>query len=229
MVSETGSRLLDETRQELLKMARLVQNIFHKTASALLERNMHSARDAISLSSSAQHSVMVINKRVTVVLGVVCMRGKSLRFFASAMSITKVLKLISERSAELSETALTLAKMTPFGFHENLRYTLNTVGIVLREAIDNLITPSLVDVERICRTDNELGKRFGQIEKEIVEAMNTSSALVEKGILLIAVFRSLKDVSELCMDLIELAAYIDTGRNYVCTAATFVSADQKKD
>ncbi|HAA85801.1 MAG TPA: hypothetical protein DCE14_05555 [Kosmotogaceae bacterium] len=228
MVSEVGFRLVEETRQEALKMARLVQSIFHKTASSLLDRNIHSAREAISLASSVRHLENAINRRATASLGVLRLKGQNLRFFSAAMSITRLLRLISEKSVELSERSLVFARRPPFGFHENLRYALGTVDIMLREAVENLIAPSIADAERVCRKDLELDEKLEMTEREIIEAMSRTSALIEKGITLIAVFRDLRSIALLCGDLMELSMFIHTGSDYHCLGPDGESSSTQK-
>jgi len=228
MVSEVGSRLVDETRQEVLKMARLVQSIFHKTASSLLDRSIHSAREAISLASSVRHFENSIDLRATASLGVLRLKGQKLRFFSAAMSITRLLRLMSEKSAELSESSLVFARRPPFGFHENLRCTLDTVDIMLRESVENLIAPSTADAERVCRKDSELDEKLESTEREIIEAMSKTPALIEKGITLIAVFRDLRSFALLCGDLMELSMFIHTGDSYHCLEADRKSSATEK-
>lgn len=216
MISKKGLKKIEETKHEIINMARYVQNLFSKCSLAILGRNEHHARDVLySISILDQYAFSIENKVVGLV-GTLMPTGRELRFLVMAANITRTLRMIGEKCTALANKSLLLTKHPPIGFYETLKKMINTVDKMLADAVDNLINPSLSDAQMICEQDDRVDKMLDKVEKELKIVMEESPKLVSRAIELLTIFRLLEEIGDLCTEIIESSMYVAEGKYYHC-------------
>ncbi len=225
MISEKGKIKIDELKQDIVKMAHYVQQLYSKSRVALIERNEHHARDVIYSDSIVDAFSTEIEERIVKLLGILAPVGRDLRFLASAMEINSTLEQIADNCVTISERSIELSKKPPIGLYEKLHKMFDEVYNMLSGAVHNLVSPSFTEGKMICEKDDMVDKLLENAEKELVEILENTPEVIIRGVSLLTVFRSLETIADLCTKLIAYATFIDSGKHYRCKDDTLAETD----
>ncbi|MFO7881686.1 MAG: PhoU domain-containing protein [Kosmotogaceae bacterium] len=225
MISKKGKIKIDELKQDIVKMAHYIQQLYSKSRVALIERNEHYARDVIYSDSIVDAFSTEIEERIVKLLGILTPLGKDLRFLASAMEINSTLEQIADYCVVISERSIELSKKPPIGLYEKLHKMFDEVYNMLSGAVHNLVEPSFTEGKMICEKDDRVDKILEDAEKELVEIVENTPKVMNRAVSLLTVFRSLETIADLCTKLITCATFIDSGRHYRCKEDTLAETN----
>ncbi|MFW6121483.1 MAG: phosphate signaling complex PhoU family protein [Petrotogales bacterium] len=225
MISEKGKVKIDELKQDIVKMAHYIQQLYSKSRVALIERNEHNARDVIYSDSIVDAFSTEIEERIVKLLGILTPIGRDLRFLASAMEINSTLEQIADNCVAISESSIELSKKPPIGLYGKLHKMFDEVYNMLSGAVHNLVLPSFTEGKMICEKDDMVDKLLEEAEKELIEILENTPKVITRGVSLLTVFRSLETIADLCTKLIAYATFIDSGKHYRCKDDTLAETD----
>ena len=227
MISKVGFERIALLRSDILKMARYIQNICNKSSVAMLERNEHQARDVLYSDSVIDHYQIELQKTIISLTGILTPTGKDLRFLTMTMSIVNTLERIGDKFVSICELAMVLIKKPPIGYYEKLRTMFDGVSLMLKGSIDNLVDPSLLEAERLCRNDSNIDSLLEGVRSDLLSNMEQSPSITSRAVDLLRLFCYLEEIADLCTELMEAAVYIDIGKHYRCINDIFQPVDFK--
>ncbi|MDK2944652.1 MAG: phosphate transport system protein [Mesotoga sp.] len=225
MISKVGLERIGNLRIEILRMARYVQSIFNKTMVAVLERNEHQARDVIYSDSVIDYHQVELQAMIIGLTGILTPTGKELRFLTLSMNIVSALERIGDKCVFICETSLSLSKRPPIGYYDKMKSMFESVSIMTKGAIDNLVEPSLSEAERLCKSDDAIDRMQEEVKSDLIRYCEQSPSVVGRAFDLMMIFCALEEIADLSTELMEAAVYIESGRHYRCVNDDFKPVD----
>jgi phosphate transport system protein len=225
MISKVGLERIGNLRIEILRMARYVQSIFNKTSVAVLERNEHQARDVIYSDSVIDYHQVELQAMIIGLTGILTPTGKELRLLTLSMNIVSTLERIGDKCVFICERGLSLSKRPPIGYHEKLKTMFESVSVMTKGAIDNLVDPSLSEAVRLCKNDDFVDRIQEEVKTDLVRYCEESPSIISRALDLMMVFGALEEIADLSTELMEAAVYIETGKYYRCVNDGFQPID----
>lgn len=225
MISRIGLERIASLRMDILKMARYVQYTYNKSSVAALDRKENQAREVLGSDRKLIGYLVELERTTINLMGILTPMGKDLRFLTMSMSIVRTLERIGSKCVFISQRSLELMKKPPIGYHEKLKRMFEGVSSMLRGALDNLVDPSLSEVQRLCEADSLIDRLFEEAQEELINNSQEAPSTVARALDLLRIFGTLEEIGDLTTELMGAAVYIDTGRYYYCIDDNFKLID----
>jgi phosphate transport system protein len=75
------------------------------------------------------------------------------------------------------------------------------VSLMLKGSIDNLVDPSLLEAERLCRNDSNIDSLLEGVRSDLLSNMEQSPSITSRAVDLLRVFCYLEEIADLCTEL----------------------------
>lgn len=204
---------LNALKENLLKMASLVEEAIAKSIKALVERDSNLAQKIIDRDSEINFLEIEINNQCLKLLALKQPMAVDLRFITSAMKIVSHLERIADQAVNISQRTLELLKQPLLKPLIDIPRMAELAQEMVRTSIDSLVNKDSLLAKKIGGRDNLVDDLNDQIFRELLTYMIEDPRTIKRAIELILVGRHLERIADLATNISEEVVFILNGKN----------------
>lgn len=221
MMTTMGNQLTDReyaaelrnVRENLLRMAGLVEQMIADSTRALLENDKELARKTIDADHRVNRLEVGTDEACLLILAKRQPMASDLRFITLAMKMVTDLERIGDLGVNISERALALDDGPSASTSEKIQRMATIVQAMVRDAIDAFVAKDVPKAEEIFTRDEEVDNLYRECSEEFQKEMFRHPTFVERGIHLQAVVKFLERIGDHANNLAELAVFLVKGKD----------------
>lgn len=204
---------LRNVRENLLRMAGLVEQMIADSTRALLENDQELARKTIDADHRVNRLEVATDEACLLILAKRQPMASDLRFITLAMKMVTDLERIGDMGVNISERALALDAGTSASTSEKIQRMATIAQGMVRDAIDAFVTKDVPKAEGIFTRDQEVDDLYRECSEAFQTEMANDPNFVERGIHLQAVVKFLERIGDHANNLAELAVFLVKGKD----------------
>jgi len=203
---------LDRIREELLRMAGLVDAMISDAMSALVERDWDKARGFIIADKGidllekeideACHSVLVRHQPTAV----------DLRFLVAVMKINNDLERMGDSAVNIAEAVEVLNQEPPLKPYIDLPRMAERAREMVRRSLDAFVDKDTKAAIDVCASDDEIDALYHQLFRELLTYMIEDPKNVSRALHLLLISRNLERIADHATNIAEDVIYYVEGR-----------------
>lgn len=205
-------RELNTIREELARMAGMVERSVHQSCEAISARDSNLARGVIKGDRDIDLMQNQIEMSCLRLMATQQPVATDLRFLAGAIMICLFLERIGDQAVNISQRALALtglaASQTPV--------TLVTMAEIAKAMLDDCLDAIARDDVRLAQSvlqrDDELDELNRRFLEEMVSWMAGEQRLIRRGVEFVLASRHLERIGDLATNIAEQVVYLVEGR-----------------
>jgi phosphate transport system protein len=204
---------LDHIRQELLRMAGLVEAMISDAMAALLERDQEKARGVIIADKridlleiqldQACHTVLVRRQPAAV----------DLRLLVAIMKINSELERMGDSAVNIAQSVLVLNEEPPLKPYIDLPRMAKLVRGMVQSSLDSFVQRDTRKALEVCAGDDEVDGLYKQLFRELLTYMIEDPKNVSCALHLLLIARNLERIADHATNIAEDVIFYVEGRD----------------
>lgn len=204
-------RQLEAVKQDLLKMAGMVEQAISDATRALVRRDPALARSVIQMDRRINALENQIESNCVRLLATQQPVAVDLRFITSAMKINTFLERMGDQAVNVAERAQELTQMEPFDVPSTLQQMAIIAQEMTRQCLDAFVRKDVSLAYQVCGRDDELDALNRQLLEEMIQWMMREQRLVVRGVELIIAGRHLERIGDEATNISEEVVFLVEG------------------
>lgn len=206
-------QLLDDLRNEFLRMGAAVEDSIARAIGALTERSDEVAREAIASNEVIDAWEVAIEEKILALLATHHPVGRDLRLAATMMKINYDLERMNDQAVNIAERALELNKVPLLKPLIDIPRMADIAQGMVKDALDAFVNLDAELARQVCRRDDELDLLRDQVFRELLTYMRGGQPdTVDRAIQLILVSRHLERIGDHSSNISENTVFLAEGR-----------------
>jgi phosphate transport system protein len=202
---------MEGVKEDLLKMAGLVEEAIYEAARALVNRDSALARVVIHSDRRVNALENQIEGNCIKLLATQQPVAVDLRFITSAMKINTFLERMGDQAVNLAERSQELTEMEPFDIPATLQQMAVIAQEMTRRCLDSFVRRDVSLAYEVCARDDELDTLNRQLLGEMIGWMMREHRLVQRGVELIIAGRHLERIGDEATNISEEVVFLVEG------------------
>lgn len=204
-------RQMEAVKEDLLKMASMVEKAIFEAAQALARRDMNLARAVIQQDRRVNALENQIESNCIRLLATQQPVAVDLRFITSAMKINTFLERMGDQAVNVAERALELSEMESFEVPSTLQQMAVIAQEMTRQCLDSFVRKDVSLAYQVCARDDELDNLNRHLLEEMIQWMMREHRLVLRGVELIIAGRHLERIGDEATNIAEEVVFLVEG------------------
>ncbi len=210
---------LDRIRQNLLKMAGMVESMVAKATQALLERNAPLCAAVIASDRSVDQLEIEIDDYCHSVLGRKQPAAVDLRFLVAVMKINSDLERIGDSAVNIAQSVEQLIDQPPLKPYIDLPHLSDLVQTMVRRSLDAFVNRDSELATEVLAGDDAVDGLYHQLFRELLTYMIEDPKTVTRALHLLLISRNLERIADHATNIAEDVIYYVEGRDVRHSAA----------
>lgn len=203
-------RSLHELKDEIVRMAGMVEDSLDKTIIALKEMNVKLAEDVISHDQEIDNIESKIEKQCLSLFALQQPLAKDLRLIGSILKIITDLERIADQAADVSELIVRLAQK-PIKMNARIYTMAEKARVMVGRSIDAFINKDIDTAKDVCASDDEVDDLFNELVMDIASQIKTGVSSIEQLIDIMFIVKYLERIGDHATNIGEWVVYNETG------------------
>ncbi|HVT60735.1 MAG TPA: phosphate signaling complex protein PhoU [Thermoanaerobaculia bacterium] len=204
---------LDRIRQNLLRMAGMVESMVAKATQALLERNMALCREVIDTDQAVDQLEIDIDEFCHTILGRKQPTAVDLRFLVAVMKINSDLERIGDSAVNIAQSVEQLVDQPPLKPYIDLPHLSQLVQDMVRQSLDAFVSRDASLATSVLERDDEVDGLYKQLFRELLTYMIEDPRTVTRALHLLLISRNLERIADHATNIAEDVIYYVEGRD----------------
>lgn len=204
---------LDDVRQRLLAMGRLVEERSQLAIHALMDRDATRAQTVIDHDREINEFQVEIDNRCLTMCALHQPVAVDLRSLIAAMKIASDLERVGDLAVNIAEATKRYLKQPPVKTLVGIERMATLAGAMLHDALDSFVSYSVNTAQGVLDRDDELDDLKMKTFREYLDLMLDDPRMTEPAINLILVSRHLERVGDHATNIAEDVIFIVTARD----------------
>ena len=204
---------LEEVKDELLRMAGLVEETIDLATRALVRRDTEAAKRIIEGDARIDALENSIEDRCVTLLATQQPVAVDLRLIATAMRISTYLERMGDQAVNLCYRNLTLAETEPIRVPPLITEMAELAQRMVKESLDSFVRRDVELAVRVLKTDDELDDMNRRILEEMIQYMIGENLVIRRGVELILAGRHLERIGDESTNISEEVVFLVEGRS----------------
>lgn len=204
-------RQMEAVKEDLLKMASLVEKAISEAAQALVRRDLGLARAVIRQDRRVNALENQIESNCIRLLATQQPVAVDLRFITSAMKINTFLERMGDQAVNVAERAMELSEMESFDIPSTLHEMAVIAQEMTRQCLDSFVRKDVSLAYKVCARDDELDSLNRHLLEEMIQWMMREQRLVLRGVELIIAGRHLERIGDEATNIAEEVVFLVEG------------------
>jgi phosphate transport system protein len=203
---------IENLKVALIKMGSAVEQNVENAVLAFLERNGDAAKKVIE--SDNQIDAMEL-KNDNAIIDILALRqpvASDLRFIIAVQKINNDLERISDHAVNIAQSALTFIEHHELELPEELVKMTEISKAMLKQAMDCFIWIDASVAREVLKTDNLIDDLNRQVNKHVIELIESNIKGIQCGLDLIRVSRNLERIADLSTNIAEEVVFYSQAR-----------------
>ncbi|MDP9121092.1 MAG: phosphate signaling complex protein PhoU [Acidobacteriota bacterium] len=204
---------LDRIRQNLLKMAGMVEDMVAKATAALLDRDNGLSTEVIATDKDVDRIEIEIDELCYSVLGRKQPTAIDLRFLVAVMKINNDLERIGDSAVNIAQSVEQLNDQPPLKPYIDLPQMSQLVQTMVRQSLDAFVRRDAALAIEVCKSDDGVDGLYKQIFRELLTYMIEDPKTVTRALHLLLIARNLERIADHATNISEDVIYYVEGRD----------------
>jgi len=197
MVTETKfQKELDVLKENLLKMATLVEGTIHDTVQSLVKRDSDLANEIFKRERQINDMELVIDEMCLKLLALRQPMAVDLRFITSAMKIITDLERMGDQAVNIAERALSLNQEPQLKPYIDLPRMAEIAQSMVKDVLDAFVNKDVKLARSVCERDDLVDGLNDQVFRELLTYMMSDQKTITRAVHLMIVSRCLERIAD---------------------------------
>jgi phosphate transport system protein len=187
---------LNELKQELLKMAAMVEEAIFSAVQSLIKRDSELARNVIKGDEIIDNMELVIEDRCLKLLALRQPMAVDLRFITSAIKIVANLERMGDQAVNIAERAILLNKEPQLKPYIDIPKMAEISRGMVKDVLDAFVNRDSRLARSVLERDDLVDGLNDQVFRELLTYMMSDPKTITRAVLLIIVGRCLERIAD---------------------------------
>jgi len=187
---------LNKLKENLLKMAGLVEEAIRNAVEALVKRNTALAEKTIAEDKGINQMEIVIDDWCLKLLALHQPLAADLRFITSAMRICIELERMGDQAVNISERAISLNQEPQLKPYIDIPRMAEIAQSMVKDVLDAFVNGDANLARSVCARDDQVDALNDQVFRELLTYMMSDSKTITRAVHLIIVGRCLERIAD---------------------------------
>jgi phosphate transport system protein len=187
---------LEELKQNLLKMAALVEGMLHDAIQSLVNRDSDLGKKVMSREDETNAIENAIDERCLKLLALQQPMAIDLRFTTSAMKIVSDLERIGDQAVNIVERVLSLNQEPQLKPYIDIPRATEIVESMVKDVLDAFVNRDVELARDVCKRDDWVDQLNDQIFRELLTYMMQDPQTIPRAVHLMIVSRCLERIAD---------------------------------
>ncbi|MGQ9655412.1 MAG: phosphate signaling complex protein PhoU [Thermodesulfobacteriota bacterium] len=222
-------RQMEEVKEDLLRMAGLVEEAVFEAMRALTNRDVPLARMVIQSDRRVNALENLIEGNCIKLLATQQPVAVDLRFITSAMKISTFLERMGDQAVNLAERAQELSELDPMEIPSTLQQMAKAAQEMTRKCLDAFVKRDIALAFEVCSQDDELDALNRLLLEEMMGWMMREQRVIQRAVELIIAGRHLERIGDEATNISEEVVFLVEGTVIRHQASTRPDQEQAAD
>jgi phosphate transport system protein len=204
---------LDRIRQDLLRMAGLVEAMIADSLRALLERDNELARGVVIADQGIDRLEMAVDEACHATLVRHQPTAVDLRLLVAVMKINSNLERIGDSAVNIAEAVEVLNQEPPLKPYIDLPRMAELVRTMVERSLNAFVQRDTAAALAVCAGDDEVDALYKQLFRELLTYMIEDPKNVSRALHLLLISRNLERIADHATNIAEDVIYYVEGRD----------------
>src|SRR4030066_310527 len=197
MTTETKfQKELEELKENLLKMATLVEQTIHDAVQSLVKRDNELAHLTFKKEDQINKLEIAIDEMCLRLLALRQPMAVDLRFITSAMKIITDLERIGDQAVTIPERAISLNQEPQLKPYIDIPRMAQIAQSMVKDVLDAFVNGDAELARSVCERDDKVDALNDQVFRELLTYMMADSKTITRAVHLIIVSRCLERIAD---------------------------------
>ncbi|KUG04914.1 phosphate transport system regulatory protein phou [hydrocarbon metagenome] len=212
MVNESMGHELQQLKEDLLKMGRLLEEQIARAVKALVDKDIDMAREVIEKDDIIDQMELDIEKNCLRLIALKQPMARDLRFIATALRIIVDIERMADHAEDISEVCIALYPQKYIKPLIDIPRMANIVSMMVERALQALIKEDIDMAMSIVPLEQEIDALYQQIFRELLSYMMQDPATIPQAASLLLVAGHLERIGDHATNIAEMVIYVVDGR-----------------
>jgi len=204
---------LGELKNNLLKMAGLVERAIAISIAALMERDSSKANEVIAGDNAINDLENTIDEQCVTLLALQQPMAVDLRLITVALKIVKDLERMGDQAVNIAERVCSLNEEPQLKPYIDLPHMARIAQQMVKDSLDSFVTGNAELAREICTRDDLVDALNNQIFRELLTYMMSDPTTITRAVHLIIIGRCLERIGDHATNVAESVVYMVQARN----------------
>jgi len=197
MITETQfQKELEELKENLLKMATLVEGTIHDAVQALVKRDSDLANQIFQREKQINEMELIIDEMCLRLLALRQPMAVDLRFITSAMKIITDLERMGDQAVNIAERAISLNQEPQLKPYIDLPRMAEIAQSMVKDVLDAFVNRDVQLARSVCERDDLVDGLNDQVVRELLTYMMSDPKTIPRAVHLMIVARCLERIAD---------------------------------
>ena len=212
-MERTLDQQLTKTRQKLLRMGGLVEQMIDQAVQGLLQRDSAYAEKVPDQDEEVDQLEMEIDELCNTVLVRNQPTAIDLRFLVAVMKINNDLERMGDSAVNIVQSVVQLNEEPPLKPYIDLPRMSSRVQEMVHDSLDAFVSKDAELARRVLGSDDEIDGLYKQIFRELLTFMIEDPKSVSRALHLLLIARNLERIADHATNIAEDVIYYVEGRD----------------
>jgi phosphate transport system protein len=203
---------LQGVKEELTRMAGLVEQAIHGASQALGGRDVDLARAVIRGDRQVDLIQNEVENRCLTLMATQQPVAVDLRFLYASMLICGYLERMGDQAKNVARRVLALAKLPPDQTPAQLLIMAEVAKEMARDCLDAIARDDVKLAQQVVERDDEMDDLDGQFLEDMIQWMTDERRVVRRGVEYILAARALERIGDEATNIAEQVVFLVDGR-----------------
>jgi phosphate transport system protein len=187
---------LEELKENLLKMAAMVEKAIRDSVQSLVKRDSELAQKAFELEDKINTMDIDINNKCLNLLALRQPMAADLRFITSAMKIVTDLERMGDQAVNIAERAISLNQEPQLKPYIDIPRMAEITQSMVRDVLDAFVNRDSKLARSVCERDDLVDGLNDQVFRELLTYMMSDPTTISRTVHLMIVSRCLERIAD---------------------------------
>lgn len=187
---------LQELKEDLLKMAALVEEAISTAIQSLVRRDSDLAKKTLDGEDRINGIEIEIEEKCLKLLALRQPMAADLRFITSAMKIITDLERIGDQAVNIAERAVSLNQEPQLKPYLDIPRIAGITQSMVKDVLDSFVNRDSKLARSVCERDDEVDALNNQVHRELLTYMISDPKTISRAIHLMIVSRCLERIAD---------------------------------
>lgn len=202
---------INEMNQKVIKMGSVVEQMLHMSITALAERNVALADEAIAMDDVVDDFNISIEEECLNMLALQQPMASDLRQIAATMKIITAIERMGDYIVDIAKTAKELSAKPLFKPLVDIPKMAGIVKKMLRDVLEAFVTKNLDLVREMIDDDDIVDKFDMSLYEEIIDIIKSDSSVVDQAVRVMMISKYLERLADHVTNVGKRIYYMKTG------------------
>ena len=204
---------LDRTRQDLLRMGGLVEQMIGDAMRALLDRDTDLARGVVMADEGIDRLEKQVDEECHSILARLQPTAVDLRLLVSVMKMNKDLERMGDSAVNIAQGVEILNHEPPLKPYIDLPRMADLVRQMVARSLDAFAHRDSALAHEVCESDDEIDALYHQLFRELLTYMIEGPGNVSRALQLLLIARNLERIADHATNVAEDVIYYVEGQD----------------